>query len=332
MKTKNVFTDYALKIAFSISFMLFFSCESKELGTAEELEEKVKASSVLSADNIESGQKTYTFSQAAGGLRSYYISIPKNYSKDKKYKLLFVFAGTDSTGKSMYDWMGKGWNSNVSGLEKLMDNTIFVYPDQKYIWQDNEGEDIKGWALGDYAAPFNGKHDIEFTKELLELIQKNYSIDSNRIFATGHSWGGDMTNVTAYFLKGVFRAVAPVAANNPYWFENNGAFTHDSDYRANTAVWIFFGLKDDYFKDDSIDGDFGKQQADFWVYENGGNIDNYTSKPIGNKGDVTLTYPGTSQVKLTLYDYGQYSGGGSARGHQPPDYYFKAVTDWFNTF
>ena len=28
----------------------------------------------------------------------------------------------------MYDWMGKGWNSNVSGLEKLMDNTIFVYP------------------------------------------------------------------------------------------------------------------------------------------------------------------------------------------------------------
>ena len=85
MKTKNVFTNYALKIAFSISFMLFFSCESKELGTAEELEAKVKASSVLSADNIESGQKTYTFSQAAGGLRSYYISIPKNYSKEKKY-------------------------------------------------------------------------------------------------------------------------------------------------------------------------------------------------------------------------------------------------------
>ena len=72
----------------------------------------------------------------------------------------------------MYDWMGKGWNSNVSGLEKLMDNTIFVYPDQKYVWQDNNGKDIKGWALGDYAAPFNGNHDIQFTKELLELIQK----------------------------------------------------------------------------------------------------------------------------------------------------------------
>lgn len=57
MKTKNVFTDYALKMAFSISFMLFFSCESKELGTSEELQVKVKASSALSADNLESGQK-----------------------------------------------------------------------------------------------------------------------------------------------------------------------------------------------------------------------------------------------------------------------------------
>lgn len=141
-----------------------------------------------------------------------------------------------------------------------------------------------------------------------------------------------MTNVTAYFLKGIFRAVAPVAANKPYWFENNGNFIHDPNYSGNTAVWIFFGLKDDYFKNDSIDGDFGKQQSDFWVYENGGDINDYTSKEIGNKGDVTLTYPGTSQVKLTLYDYGQYSGGGSARGHQPPDYYFKAVTDWFNAF
>ena len=44
-------------MAFSISFMLFFSCESKELGTSEELQVKVKASSALSADNLESGQK-----------------------------------------------------------------------------------------------------------------------------------------------------------------------------------------------------------------------------------------------------------------------------------
>lgn len=63
--------------------MLFFSCESKELGTSEELQVKVKASSALSADNLESGQKAYTFSQAAGGLRSYYISIPKTMTKPK---------------------------------------------------------------------------------------------------------------------------------------------------------------------------------------------------------------------------------------------------------
>lgn len=49
---------------------------------------------------------------------------------------------------------------------------LFLFIHQKYVWQDNNGKDIKGWALGDYAAPFNGNHDIQFTKELLELIQK----------------------------------------------------------------------------------------------------------------------------------------------------------------
>lgn len=326
MKT-NVLKNHLLKIAFLISFLLCCSCESKELATLATNDEPQPKSKNLSKNALTSGQKEYTFSPAAGDLRSYYISLPANYSPSKKYRLLFVFAGTHTTGKQMYDWLGQGWNPNTPGLEKRMDNTIFVYPDQKYYW----GSD-RGWALGNYAAPFDGMHDIQFTKELLELIKNTYSIDNSRIFATGHSWGGDMANVTAYFLKGTFKAIAPIASNRPYWFESNGAYINEPDYHGNTAVWIFFGLDDDHFGNASVDGDFGIQQADFWILKNGANQNQYTTSSIGTQGDSTETYSGTSQVKLTLYQGGQYSGNGGLPGHQPPDYYFKAVTDWFKTF
>ncbi|WP_165835358.1 alpha/beta hydrolase family esterase [Chryseobacterium viscerum] len=325
MKTTAFLGINLLKISFLFSFLFCYSCSVENQDLVISKDEPKLPSSNFSKNGLGSGQKTYTFSTAAGGKRSYYISVPANYDNTKKYKLVFFFAGTDSTGESMYDWAGLGWNN--LGLEKLMENTIFVYPDQKYVWDGD-----KGWALGNYGEYYAGMHDIQFTKELLDLIKNTYSIDNNRIFATGHSWGGDMTNVTAYFLKGVFRAIAPVASNRPFWFEDNGNFINEPGYLGNTAVWVFFGLNDDHFGSTSPNGIFGKEQADFWILKNNGNPNQFTTKSIGNQGDVTKTYPGTSQVKLTLYQGGQYSGQGSLLGHQPPDYYFKAVTDWFKTF
>ncbi|MBK1896720.1 alpha/beta hydrolase family esterase [Chryseobacterium paridis] len=310
-----------------LNFLLCYSCESKELET---IADQPQAKSKTMAKNVSliGEQREYTFSPEAGGERSYYISVPEDYDDAKKYRLVFVFAGTDSTGEFMHEWMGQGWNSNTPGLEKLMDNTIFVYPDQKYIWGNGTG-----WALGSYAGQYGGMHDIQFTKELLALIKNEYTIDNNRIFATGHSWGGDMTNVTAYFLNGVFKAIAPIASNRPFWFENsNGNYVANSNYHGNTAVWVFFGLNDDHFGNTSPNGLFGIQQADFWRLKNG-TSSNPMSTPIGSSTDVTKTYGGgTAAVKLTLYKTGQYSGGGTLLGHQPPDYYFKAVTDWFKTF
>ncbi|ASK29340.1 hypothetical protein CEY12_04150 [Chryseobacterium sp. T16E-39] len=326
MKTKNVLTGYLLKLACLMSFAFFYACESRDVTLTTD--DPPKAKNTAAVTTYTSGQKEHDFSSNAGGTRSYYLSVPDNYVNTKKYRLVFVFAGTDTTGHEMQQWMGQGWNSSTPGLEKLMDNTIFVYPDQKYIW----GSD-KGWAMGDYASPYEGMHDIQFTKELLNLIKSTYSIDEDLIFATGHSWGGDMTNVTAYFLNGVFKAVAPIASNRPFWFEDsNGNYVANSSYHGNTAVWVFFGLNDDHFGNTSPNGAFGIEQADFWRLKNG-TTGQPTSTQIGGGTDVTKNYSGgTAAVKLTLYKTGQYSGSGSLPGHQPPDYYFQAVTDWFKSF
>ncbi|WP_242112361.1 alpha/beta hydrolase family esterase [Luteimonas aquatica] len=267
-----------------------------------------------------SGQISRTFSSDAGDKRSYYVALPSNYTASKSYRLVLVFAGTDTTGKEMREWFGKGWlPPTVTGLESHMSDTIFVYPDQKWSWYGD-----KGWALGPYAGDYGGNHDIVFVKELLAVLQSTYSIDKNRVFATGHSWGGDMAAVVGCFLGDKFKAIAPVAANTPYWF---GAPPNPALCVGKPAVWTFFGLDDDYFGDSSPDGLFGEAQNDFWMQRLSCTGAHTTS------GETRRYTTGcAADLRLTLYAGGQYSGGGGYLGHQPPDYFLTSASNWFSSF
>lgn len=274
------------------------------------------------AATVPSGQLSGSFSEAAGSNRSYFVTLPKNYTPLKKYKLVLVFAGTDTTGKEMRDWFGSGWNASAPGLEKNMQDTIFIYPDQKWRW----GSD-RGWALGPNGADFVGNHDIKFTEELLALAKRNYSIDSTKVFVTGHSWGGDMAAVVGCFLGDQFKAIAPVAANRPYWFYNSNNTAIKC--KGKPAVWTVFGLADDYFGDTSPNGLFGKEQNKFWINSYGCNAS--ATKKLSNE-TIEYTQCKTAPVRLTLYRSGQYSGGGDLTGHYPPDYFLKNVSTWFSSF
>ncbi|MFL4423934.1 hypothetical protein QTO20_24520 [Serratia marcescens] len=262
-------------------------------------------------------QVTQQFSSKSGGLRSYFITYPKEFNSDVKYKLIVVFAGTDSTGEEMREWFGKGWQPTPEGLEDRIENAIFVYPDQKYQW----GGD-KGWALGPYAGEFSGDEDIHFTKELIIDLLQRYPIDKRKVFAIGHSWGGDMTAVTGCYLGSAFRAIVPIAANRPYWFngEERAVLCNGEP-----SVWTFFGAKDDYFGEPGGDGIFGMELNDFWWK-------GYScSKHYDLDGETKIYNGCTQDVRLSIYSPGQYSGGGDFKGHQPPDYLIGDVSDWINS-
>jgi poly(3-hydroxybutyrate) depolymerase len=82
---------------------------------------------------------------------------------------------------------------------------VFIYPGGLLL--PDRGS--TGWTLSD------GSDDLLFVDTLLDKYTSELCIDQNRVFATGHSFGGCMSNAVGCFRGEVFRAIAPVAGCGP---------------------------------------------------------------------------------------------------------------------
>ncbi len=256
-------------------------------------------------------QISHLFSAAAGGERSFYLSVPEAYDPSVPARLYVGYAGTGWLGAQIQPYLGL---ETQPGAEV----ELYVYPDVQ--WHDFEGwGNLGGWLLGPHAAPAHGMEDIEFTRELVAYISARYCVDTERIFATGHSWGGDMAAVVGCFLSDLFRAVAPAAANRPYWFEpQEGAF----ECLGSSAVWTFFGQQDDHFNWQDYPGQLGDEQNDFWKSAN--SCDESSTLLDAGHGECQRYEGCVEDTRYCLY--------GAEFGHQVPDYFSSAVLDWFRSF
>jgi len=256
-------------------------------------------------------QVEQNFSTAAGGLRSYYLSLPTNYDPSLPHRVIVGFSGTNWVGSQIQPYLD---------LEDGTAQEIFVYPDPLVRTFDNWGE-YGGWLLGEYAYPAHGSEDLNFVSELLDSLKTQYCIDPEKIFVTGHSWGGDMAQVVSCFLGDSVRASVPVAANFPYWFmdESNQRISCVGD----TAVWTMFGIADDHFTAQPYPGSYGDECRDFWLQERGC-AESYTELVLGN--DTCEIYDGcSSPVQYCLY--------GAEHAHQiPSDYYAEETMKFFRSF
>jgi polyhydroxybutyrate depolymerase len=256
-------------------------------------------------------QLTQTFSAAAGGERSFYLSVPETYDSSQPQRLIVAYAGTNWLGEQIAPYFGFEEPTPEPG-------EIYVYPDVQWHNFPGWGE-YGGWLLGPHAAPADGMADIHFTRELLERLDEAYCIDPKKVFATGHSWGGDMAAVVGCFLGDIFRAVAPAAANRPYWFEPQEG---DVGCVAGVAVWTFFGQNDTHFSSQEYPGKHGDEQVAFWKALHGCDS-THTTLEVG-KGEC-VQFGGCSQdTRYCLYD--------PDAGHQVPSYFSSAVLDWFRSF
>ena len=130
--------------------------------------------------------------------RLYRIHVPLGYAANAPTPLVLVFHGYGGTAAS---------EDASSGFTPLAEREGFlvVYP---------QGLLINGSAFWASAGPVDeGIDETPFVTHLLDDVQRHYCVDPRRIFATGFSNGGGMTNFLACRLAGRIAAFAPASGN-----------------------------------------------------------------------------------------------------------------------
>lgn len=133
------------------------------------------------ARTLQNGTITLSFS---GASRKYILRVPDGYDSSHPYRLVFAFAESGSSAKSVAD------RSYFSMATLDSKDTIFVAPDAA----NGQG----AWS----------KTDVGLTDAILAQLEGDLCVDTTRIFATGFSFGGGMAMALACTRADVFRAVA----------------------------------------------------------------------------------------------------------------------------
>jgi polyhydroxybutyrate depolymerase len=138
---------------------------------------------------------------SGGVTRWYVLYLPPDYRASSKYALVLNFHGH---GSNAFQQAARSGFTTLAGQQGF----IVVYP-QGTIGPDG----FTGWATGLAARP--QVNDALFVSDLLNHLQATLCIDPSRIYATGFSNGGGMTNLLACKLAGRIAAFAPVSGSYP---------------------------------------------------------------------------------------------------------------------
>lgn len=132
--------------------------------------------------------------------RTYHVHLPTSYDEKVQYPLVIALHGAGGQGNRM---------SILTGFSRLGDqeNFIVVYPDgYKHLW-------TVGWM--DSQNQTSKVDDISFIREMINDLSSKYTIDQNRIYATGMSMGGMFSHRLAIQLSDRIAAIAPVSGTMP---------------------------------------------------------------------------------------------------------------------
>ncbi len=140
----------------------------------------------ISSDQYNNGQPISI--SAANMQRRYILSVPDNYDNTHPYKLIIAWHQLDGNDVQMY-------NNGYYHLRDLSGGSaIFVAPNGQ-----KNGQPCSGTGNGDGGCgwPNGNGSDMALSDAVVNELKENFCIDTNRIFATGWSYGGSMSYANA---------------------------------------------------------------------------------------------------------------------------------------
>jgi len=171
MKLKN---SYHIALAIALLLLVLQAC----------------ASSNEADTQIETGSLDFD-----GQQRDYLVFLPENYTATRNLPLVIYLHSMGWTAE-------KGMNYTLLNQVADTHDFIVVYPSGKPNWNSGIGE---GSA---YSTP--DIDDVGFINALIDTLSDSYSIDLERIYATGYSNGGFMSYKLACELSHRIAAIASV--------------------------------------------------------------------------------------------------------------------------
>ena len=169
----------------------------------------------------------------AGTTRTYQVFVPTGDAHAPRV-LVFVFHGSGGSGANIRGYVGRPMETAAAG------DAVFVYPDGL---PDGGGT---GW-------PNTGGRDVAFFDALLARLSAETCLDQARVFVTGFSYGGYMSNTVGCARAGVVRAIAPLSGGGPGGGCNGQP----------VAAWLGHGANDT-----TVTLDQGTGSRDHWLQAN----------------------------------------------------------------
>ncbi|MGH2508557.1 MAG: alpha/beta hydrolase family esterase, partial [Ktedonobacteraceae bacterium] len=159
--------------------------------------------SSCSTPNHPSGDSTLSLN-SGGLLRTFIVHLPPSYGQEPQ-PVVFNYHGYDNTAARMVKYTNMG-------VEADRENFIVVFPQGA-----DDGLGKASWNAGIGPTGTTGSaDDVQFTRDMISYLQKNYCIDMHRIYVTGYSIGASMAYRVACTLSNQIAALATV----------EGAFYH----------------------------------------------------------------------------------------------------------
>ena len=142
---------------------------------------------------LQSGLQTIS---VAGQQRQFIVSVSEPFDEGEPHALVVAFHGRTSPAREV-----QAYYDLEPHATKTLGPTVFVYP----VALTQQDGTFGWWNLGD--AP-DALRDFALFGALIERLSADACIDTDHIFAVGHSLGGSFVNALGCHRAGVLRAVA----------------------------------------------------------------------------------------------------------------------------
>ncbi len=163
----------------------------------------VKSSSSSVGEIVDCAGKTYQSGNhnmsvtVDGKKRTFIMHVPSSYKGDEPVPLVVDYHPIGGSGQGQLN--GTTYKSQTDP-----EGVISLYPDGT----SKPGGMGPGWNVGPCCS---NDDDVKFSREMISAVEEKVCIDTKRVYATGFSMGGGMSNHVACFMSDIYAAVAPAA-------------------------------------------------------------------------------------------------------------------------